>query len=199
MFTKREATSLCLATLLAFAVSPVAWGAKLYKWVDHDGNVTYQDQPPPEDAQSVSEYRDPEVSGPAAAGAARNSPVTLYVIEKCDACDLVRLFLQKNGIPFSEIDVGNDADAQKELLENVGQLGVPTLLIGKTPLAGYNASSIEAELRKAKYLPPLEAEAEVEVEVEVEETTVGAEQPDEADETAEQSDSLAPDTTAGNF
>ncbi|MDH3280845.1 MAG: DUF4124 domain-containing protein [Gammaproteobacteria bacterium] len=200
MFIKRIASWLSLVTLVAFAVSPAASGAKLYKWVDQDGKVTYQDQPPPEDAQSVKEYRDPEVRRPAVAAAGERAPVTLYSVEKCDACDLVRLFLQKKGVPFSEIDVGNDREAQQELLENVGQLGVPTLMVGNTPLAGYSPTGIEAELRNAGYLPPLEPEEPGEEET----AATDAADAEQSDEFAEQSDfdqpdSDQPDTTAGNF
>ncbi len=199
MLIKRIAASLSLVTFTALAVVPLAQGAKLYKWVDANGNVTYQDQPPPENAQSVKEYRDPEVQRPDVAAAGERPPVTLYAVPKCDACDLVRLFLQKKGVPFSEIDIGNDREAQQELLESVGQLGVPTLMVGNTPLAGYSPTGIEAELRNAGYLPPLDPEGPTE--------EAGADEPENIEppvESAEEPDPDQPDadlpgTTAGNF
>ncbi len=198
--TRQITSSLCLGMALAALVTaPSAWGGKLYKWVDQAGNVTYQDQPPPEDAQGVEEYRDPEAPRVATSAAAQRAPVTLYAIEKCDACDLVRLFLQKRAVPFSEIDVSKDRDAQQELLDTAGQLGVPTLMVGNTPLAGYNPTGIEAELRNAGYLPPLENEDTAE-EPAFEEApeTQNAEVEDGENEPPEVVAEPA-DTTAGNF
>jgi hypothetical protein len=51
--------SICLLLLLPGAASAV----KLYKWVDKDGNVTYQESPPPADAGKVEEKNiDPDAN-----------------------------------------------------------------------------------------------------------------------------------------
>lgn len=149
---------LVVLTLVTLAATPAAWSGKLYKWVDGNGNVTYQDQPPPEGAEVLGEYSDSAPIKTSLATAVANAPITLYAVPKCDACDLVRLFLQKKGIPFSEVDVAQDRDAQQALIDKSGQLGVPTLLIGYVALSGYNVSSIEAELRKSGYIPRESAE-----------------------------------------
>ncbi|MFQ6023344.1 MAG: DUF4124 domain-containing protein [Acidiferrobacterales bacterium] len=39
--------SILVMALVIGALSPMVHGVKLYKWVDEEGNVTYQDTPPP--------------------------------------------------------------------------------------------------------------------------------------------------------
>ncbi len=50
---------LTVATLLVgfvlVAPAPIIHGTKLYKWVDEEGNVTYQDNPPPPGTDEVKE------------------------------------------------------------------------------------------------------------------------------------------------
>lgn len=42
-----------IATLLLLTISLAAWGQKVYRWVDGDGNVHYGDRVPPEYAEQV--------------------------------------------------------------------------------------------------------------------------------------------------
>lgn len=47
---------LCMLLMSLLLLLPLAASAvKLYKWVDKDGNVTYQELPPPSDASKVEE------------------------------------------------------------------------------------------------------------------------------------------------
>ncbi len=47
MTMSRSPLALCMAAALAIAASTPALAAKLYKWVDKDGNVTYSQERPP--------------------------------------------------------------------------------------------------------------------------------------------------------
>ena len=42
----------------ACAVSAPGFGAKVYKWIDEDGKVTYRDKPPPADSGGNTEIKD---------------------------------------------------------------------------------------------------------------------------------------------
>jgi glutaredoxin len=128
-----------------------ATAATLYKWVDEQGNVTYQDRPPPEGRDyetRVIPDPPPADGGESAAASAAGTvppgadPLTLYTIPECDSCDLVRLYLSRNGIPFVERSAGDDVDAQKELVERTGAFDVPTLLVGDRVVLGFDRDEL---------------------------------------------------------
>lgn len=144
---------LTIATsLLLFAIC--AQAQNLYKWVDEDGNVTYQDSPPPGDTGDAQPFaEDVEVAAEAEADALPDVLVTLYSIPVCDACDLVRNLLEKHGVPFTEKDANEDASVQDEIKDLAGQLSVPVLAIGDSVISGYSSTGITAELTNAGFEP----------------------------------------------
>ena len=154
-----------IAVLVTALVAAPAYAAKLYKWVDERGNVTYQDRPPPEGVGRVEEKTMRERQGaasgdPAAAEAAAKAPVTLYMVPKCSPCDLVRAYLKKRGVPFTEIDVSEkNRQAQQEMVKKIGELSVPTITVGSKIMQGYVESLLAGELDQAGYPKP-EAGAE---------------------------------------
>lgn len=137
-------------TILA-AVS--AQGQNLYKWVDEDGNITYQDSPPPGASDEAKPYaEDAEVAAERSDAAGPDVSVTLYTVPICDACDLVRNLLEKNGIPFEEKDAGSSVSVQNELMELAGQLSVPMLAIGDGLVSGYSSNAINTALSSAGFI-----------------------------------------------
>ena len=155
-------TSGWLGALLAVGLicgAASAQAAKLYKWVDKDGKVTYQDQPPPANAGKFEErvLRSGESSGSdVTAEIARKYPVVIYTIPKCSSCDLARSYLQKRQVPFTEKNVAqNNVANQKEMQDKVDELVVPTILVGaKVMKGGYIESLLEGELDAAGYPNP---------------------------------------------
>lgn len=128
-------------------------GDKLYKWVDENGNVTYQDRPPPDQSGQVQTLEQPP-EPQAEAGGRPGLPdvdLTLYSIEACDACDLVRDLLNERGLPFTEKDAEANVEVQNELKEVAGVLSVPALVIGDQVLTGYNKGLIQNELDEAGF------------------------------------------------
>ena len=147
-----------LSAFLAFLLGvSTGHGATLYKWVDENGNVTYQDTPPPDNVQYEESTVDPLADPlPADAGrqieeAALENPVSLYTVPACDTCDLVRLYLESNSIPFAEKDVRNNLETQAELEQITGSLTVPTLVIGEQVIDGYSRRAIRAALTSAGF------------------------------------------------
>ena len=140
-----------------FLAVATAGAQDMYKWVDEQGNVTYQDQPPPGQEDSAAPFaEDSEFAAELAAEKTRRSitssvPVTLYSVPVCDACDMVRLLLERNGVPYTEMDAGEDAAVQKEIKALTGQLSVPVLTVGDTVISGYSSTGIEAQLVDAGY------------------------------------------------
>jgi glutaredoxin len=151
--------TLIVVLAAALAVAPV-YAAKLYKWVDERGNVSYQDRPPPEGVGRVEEKTMHESGGsssdnPAAATAAAKSPVTLYMVSKCSSCDAVRVYLRKRKVPFTEINVSEkNVQAQEEMIKKIGQLSVPTITVGSKVMQGYVESLLAGELDQAGYPKP---------------------------------------------
>lgn len=143
--------------IVAVAVLAVstAQAEKLYKWTGKDGKVSYQDKPPPEDEGVVQEKN---LSGNArgtsdagASEAAQKFPVILYSTTKCSPCDQARAYLKKRKVAFAEKNVSNNPLLQKEMIEKIGELSVPTIMVGSKVMKGYIESLLEGELDQAGY------------------------------------------------
>jgi glutaredoxin len=138
---------LAIALLGAFPVH----AAKLYKWVDKDGRVTYHDRPPPGEDVKAEEKLFGRESRPAAGGEKALAEVVLYAAPKCEACDLARNYLKKRNIAFVEKNAEGDVKVQEELRAKAGGLSVPTILVGEKVMRGYMESLLEGELDAAGY------------------------------------------------
>lgn len=141
------------AILLAagLLLAPAAHAGKLYKWVDSQGNVSYQDRPPPDGAKGVQERTVKGVDESQEGDDTTRAPVTLYAIPKCSSCDAARAYLKKRNVAFTEKNVESDPKAQAELKAKSGGLAVPTIIVGKTVMKGYMESWLGGELDKAGY------------------------------------------------
>ena len=142
----------CLLSLPASALT-------VYDCVDAHGNHVFMQNCPP-GMKPASETKLPgkePAAAPTVDTIAKKTPVTLYTAPNCDACDLVRHYLQQRKVPFTEKNVGNNADLQKELQQKTGGLTVPATLIGGQTLIGYNRSALKGALDAAKYPDPTEA------------------------------------------
>ncbi|MHB8455337.1 MAG: DUF4124 domain-containing protein [Acidiferrobacterales bacterium] len=148
-------STLIVLLLVTCGLASTAGHATLYRWVDKDGNVSYQDQPPPADATQVQEKNldteAPPADDSASSDAASKQPVTLYVVPQCDSCDQARNYLKKRKIPFREVDVASDVKAQAEMRKSVGELSVPTITVGSRVMKGYTKSLLSVELDDAGY------------------------------------------------
>lgn len=137
---------------------PLAHAARLYKWIDKDGNVSYHDSPPYKDGYRVEEK---DLGGHTSAAASRipqdvieKSPVVLFSAPKCVSCDAARAYLKKRGIPFTEKNVEGNRQLQDELIKQSGGLAVPTIMVGSKVMKGYLESLLEGELNDAGYPKP---------------------------------------------
>jgi glutaredoxin len=148
-----------LAALAAALLVPLAASAQstVYRWVDKNGKVHYSDSPPEPGVKDVTQKRMgggvPEAPQlPMATQLAmKSSPAVLYVSPTCgEFCDKGRALLAARGIPYSERDVSNaaDADAVKSL---IGSLGVPVLVVGERGLKGYSEAAWHGALDAAGY------------------------------------------------
>lgn len=149
---------------LTFLVQSL-FAQSLYKWVDENGNVTYQDSPPPSNVNyEEQEYANTDSDSADPAGLSEygsnepnlndiieQHPVSFYAIENCDACDLVRLFLDNNSVPYTEKNIQSNLNLQEELLTRTGQLQVPTVTVGDKIVDGYSKSALNEALSEKGY------------------------------------------------
>lgn len=142
------------------AASTLLWpllghGDKTYKWIDPDGNLVYTDRPPPAGTPVLEAYERQTAVDPRQAAleqALADNPVVLYTVPVCDACDLVRNLLDKQGIPYTEKNAEGDVEVQQEIKDMAGQLAVPVLGIGSKVITGYVGTLIRSELAEAGYV-----------------------------------------------
>lgn len=144
-----------LAALFGGAVALTAQAAQLYRWVDPDGRVYYTDKPPPTNARDSEKMRvntrADEVPLPYEARVAVKSfPVTLYTADCGEPCDAGRKLLEARGVPFTEKN-GREAPVQEELRKLVGAPEVPVLLVGRSPVKGWEPGQWTAALDAAGY------------------------------------------------
>jgi Glutaredoxin and related proteins len=79
-----------------------------------------------------------------------HKPVTIYTTQTCQYCKATKAFLQEQGVPYQEIDVGSDPDKAREMIQKSGQMGVPVIVIGEGPeeqlIVGFDQARIAAAL-----------------------------------------------------
>ena len=131
----------------------VAQAVTIVQCRDAEGNVTYQESCPPgsEVVGTSKIYTGPKDKGPDLEQLKEDKPVVFYSVETCDACDLVRNYLNTRGIPFSEKAIGDDAELQEELIAKTGELSVPVVTIGEEVVEGYNKPTLKDKLDAAGY------------------------------------------------
>jgi hypothetical protein len=128
----------------------------LYRWVDDKGNVEWRDTPPPASAaaKKVEQRRvgnnviSTSETPYAVQLAAKNHPVTLWVNDCGPACNSARTHLNRRGIPFTEKNPQDNADAFKKLS---GGMEIPFLQVGSSRLKGYLESEWDSALDYAGY------------------------------------------------
>lgn len=125
----------------------------IHQCEDADGNLTFQEICPPGSTvvETKKIYTGPKEKMPDLAALQESHPVVLYSVATCDACDLVRSYLQGRGVPFNERDVADDAELQEELIAKSGELSVPVVTIGEEVVDGYNKPVLESKLDAAGY------------------------------------------------
>lgn len=144
--------------LLGF-LSQSAAATKVYQCIDEWGKKTFSDHCPPGTHKRETQYKtDASAQSPEEKTAA---PVILYSVTQCDACDLVRNFLQTRKVPFTEKNVTDDMDLQKEIREKSGSATVPLTLIGGKKLRGYDSYALNDAIVQAGYSDNNEASDDV--------------------------------------
>ncbi len=59
---------------------------------------------------------------------------------------MTKSFLEKNHIPFQDLDVSTDKAARDEMISKSGQMGVPVVDIGGEITVGFNETLLKQKL-----------------------------------------------------
>ena len=144
-----------LAALLAHGSTALA---QQYRWVDEKGQPHYSDTAPAgaksvkkTEAKAPAQAEEPPPVPYAVQRALKDFPVTLYTAPSCnEPCEMARATLNRRGIPFTEVPV-----VTPETLDQVKALAgveaVPVLVVGRSVLNAYEASSYQSLLDSAGY------------------------------------------------
>jgi glutaredoxin len=175
------------AMIILLTLCAGAQAGQLYRWTDEEGRVHYTDQPPPKNAKTAEVRKlgdkapDPNMPYPLKQ-AMKNFPVTLYSIDCGDICTKATALLNKRGIPYTDRNAREDEarEALGKLTE--GKLEVPTLVVGKQVLRGFEEGAWHAALDAAGYpktgiLPPKEPTKQAQAPAAASKPPAGAPQP----------------------
>lgn len=69
--------------------------------------------------------------------------VRVFSTQTCPYCVVLKEFLKERSIDFEDIDVAEDKEALKEMVEKSGQMGVPVLEINDEIVVGFNKERIK--------------------------------------------------------
>ncbi len=58
-----------------------------------------------------------------------NKEVLVYSTRACGYCRAVKSFLDSKNVEYQEVDVGQDKDKAREMIEKSGQMGVPVIIV----------------------------------------------------------------------
>lgn len=72
--------------------------------------------------------------------------ITIYSTPTCPYCKKAKAYLTEKDIEFTDANVAEDMELQKEMMEKSGQMGVPVLDIHGTIVIGFDPGAIDAAL-----------------------------------------------------
>lgn len=146
-----------VVVLASLLLVPAVHAGKLYKWVDAEGRVSYQDRPPPSGSGHVEE-RDVGDNGVDSGSKAdipadvlAKFPVVVYGTPKCGTCISARAHLKRRHVPFRDVNLDGNARAQQEVIQKFGELTMPIITVGDKVMKGYLDSLLDGELDSAGY------------------------------------------------
>ncbi len=68
--------------------------------------------------------------------------IRVFSTKTCPYCVTLKQFLNDNKIEFEDLDVSENEEARKEMIEKTGQMGVPVIQIDDEIVVGFNKPKI---------------------------------------------------------
>ncbi|MDI6859308.1 MAG: glutaredoxin domain-containing protein [Methanocellales archaeon] len=72
--------------------------------------------------------------------------VKVYSTPTCPFCDMVKRYLRENDIEFEDVNVAEDAEAAKEVIEKSGRMIVPLMDIDGEIIVGFDREKLDKAL-----------------------------------------------------
>ncbi|MAH33549.1 NrdH-redoxin [archaeon] len=72
--------------------------------------------------------------------------VKVYSTKTCPWCHKVKEFLTEKNVKFDNVDVGEDKEAHKEMVDKSDQMGVPVTDIDGKIIVGFDKEQLEKAL-----------------------------------------------------
>ena len=69
--------------------------------------------------------------------------VVIYSTPTCHFCQAAKKFFEENNIEFTDINVAEDQEKRKEMVEMTNQMGVPVIKIGDDVLVGFDEGKVK--------------------------------------------------------
>ena len=69
--------------------------------------------------------------------------VTIYSTPTCPYCKRAKEYFSQKEIPYTDINVAQDRDAAKEMIQKSGQMGVPVITIDNEIIVGFNQTLVD--------------------------------------------------------
>jgi glutaredoxin-like YruB-family protein len=75
----------------------------------------------------------------------------MYSTKTCGFCKAAKSYFEANNISYTEIDVGEDQEKAREMIEKSGQMGVPVIVVGEGAdaevIVGFDQERLEAAVK----------------------------------------------------
>ena len=68
--------------------------------------------------------------------------VTVYSTKNCPYCRMVKAFLDRTHVPYTNIDVGEDREAAERMVALSGQRGVPVITVNSEVIVGFDSQRL---------------------------------------------------------
>ena len=69
--------------------------------------------------------------------------VVIYSTPTCPYCKRAKDYLSQKGIPYADINVAQDREKAKEMIDKSGQMGVPVIIIDDEIVVGFNQALLD--------------------------------------------------------
>ena len=156
--------------IIEFALFGTVPATEIYKWVDENGAIHFQESPPQNIEHPVTikrlptyqdnnrEYEDRASKQPSGNTSANNptneketygeADVELYVTSWCPYCKKASEFFRSRGIPFTEYDIEKDKNAARRKKRLTKENGVPFAIINGQKIQGFKRAAYERALHE---------------------------------------------------
>lgn len=69
--------------------------------------------------------------------------VVIYSTPTCPYCKRAKDYLSQKGIPYTDINVAQDKEKVKEMIQKSGQMGVPVIIVDSEIIVGFNQAQLD--------------------------------------------------------